>query len=101
MLVSRVLVKALKQIAHLKDKVQRLDEDLRKKESILFSFIAVATEQSRRAAESTWPAGPQPLFPPTALLIGDSITRKVRFFNAITHCLPGVTVPVLQSRVES
>lgn len=36
-----------------------------------------------------------PLFPPTTLIIGDSITRNIRFFNAITRCLPGATVPVI------
>ncbi|CAJ1055557.1 Borealin%2C partial [Xyrichtys novacula] len=34
---------------------------------------------------------PRPLFPPTTLIIGDSITRYIRFFNAITHCFPGAT----------
>ncbi|XP_030249301.1 uncharacterized protein LOC115567150 [Sparus aurata] len=35
---------------------------------------------------------PRPLFPPTTLIIGDSITRNIRFFNATTCCLPGATV---------
>lgn len=40
------------------------------------------------------PAQPhlRPLFPPTTLIIGDSITRNIRFFNATTCCLPGATV---------
>ena len=35
----------------------------------------------------------RPLFPPTTLVVGDSITRGIRFLNAISHCIPGVTVP--------
>lgn len=35
---------------------------------------------------------PHPLFPPTTLLLGDSIIRNVRFFNVITHCIPGASV---------
>uniref|UniRef100_A0A7N8XT48 SGNH hydrolase-type esterase domain-containing protein n=1 Tax=Mastacembelus armatus TaxID=205130 RepID=A0A7N8XT48_9TELE len=37
-------------------------------------------------------SSPRPLFPPTTLIIGDSIIRNVRFFNATTHCLPGAMV---------
>lgn len=43
---SRLLMKALKQIAHLRDEIQRLDAELQKKESILSGFISEATEQS-------------------------------------------------------
>uniref|UniRef100_A0A3P9MDL0 SGNH hydrolase-type esterase domain-containing protein n=1 Tax=Oryzias latipes TaxID=8090 RepID=A0A3P9MDL0_ORYLA len=39
------------------------------------------------------PASPPPLFAPSTAIIGDSIIRKVRFFNAVTHCFPGATVP--------
>lgn len=38
------------------------------------------------------PPRPRPLFPPTTAIIGDSITRKIRFFNSATHCFPGATV---------
>ncbi|KAL7390215.1 hypothetical protein ABVT39_017145 [Epinephelus coioides] len=38
---------------------------------------------------------PRPLFPPTTLIIGDSITRNIHFFNATTCCFPGATVPVI------
>ncbi|CAL8348428.1 unnamed protein product [Boreogadus saida] len=34
----------------------------------------------------------QPLFPPSTLIIGDSITRHLRFFNVITRCMPGALV---------
>ncbi len=36
---------------------------------------------------------PRPLFPRTIVIIGDSITRNIRFINAITHCFPGATLP--------
>uniref|UniRef100_A0A7N8YGD6 SGNH hydrolase-type esterase domain-containing protein n=1 Tax=Mastacembelus armatus TaxID=205130 RepID=A0A7N8YGD6_9TELE len=36
-------------------------------------------------------SSPRPLSPPTTLIIGDSIIRNVRFFNATTHCFPGAT----------
>ena len=42
---------------------------------------------------------PRPLFPPTTLIIGDSITRNLRFFNATTHCFPGATVPVILAKL--
>uniref|UniRef100_A0A8C7WWQ3 SGNH hydrolase-type esterase domain-containing protein n=1 Tax=Oryzias sinensis TaxID=183150 RepID=A0A8C7WWQ3_9TELE len=38
------------------------------------------------------PVSPPPLFAPTTAIIGDSIIRKVRFFNAVTRCFPGATV---------
>uniref|UniRef100_A0A3P9HNY2 SGNH hydrolase-type esterase domain-containing protein n=1 Tax=Oryzias latipes TaxID=8090 RepID=A0A3P9HNY2_ORYLA len=42
---------------------------------------------------------PQPLFAPTTLLVGDSIIRRCRFFNATTHCFPGATVPTLLDKL--
>ncbi|XP_061086404.1 uncharacterized protein LOC133121220 [Conger conger] len=41
------------------------------------------------------PSQPRPLFSPTTLIVGDSITRKLRFANAATHCFPGATVPII------
>lgn len=38
------------------------------------------------------PRSPQPLFPPTTAIIGSSLIRNVRFFNATTYCFPGATV---------
>ena len=38
------------------------------------------------------PEGTRPLFPPTTLIIGDSITRHLRFYNARTVCMPGARV---------
>ncbi|CAJ1059683.1 hypothetical protein D4764_12G0010930 [Xyrichtys novacula] len=35
---------------------------------------------------------PRPLFPPTTLIVGDSIMKNIRFFNAITRCFPGARV---------
>uniref|UniRef100_A0AAV2JDI2 Uncharacterized protein n=1 Tax=Knipowitschia caucasica TaxID=637954 RepID=A0AAV2JDI2_KNICA len=42
---------------------------------------------------------PRPLFAPTTLIVGDSIVRHVRFFNAVTHCITGATVPDLLIRL--
>uniref|UniRef100_A0A3B3CQN2 Uncharacterized LOC112139390 n=1 Tax=Oryzias melastigma TaxID=30732 RepID=A0A3B3CQN2_ORYME len=58
---------------------------------------AAVIAQVRSAADtpvstSPAPAFPPPLFAPTTAIIGDSIIRKVRFFNAVTHCFPGATV---------
>uniref|UniRef100_A0A3B3DWF6 SGNH hydrolase-type esterase domain-containing protein n=1 Tax=Oryzias melastigma TaxID=30732 RepID=A0A3B3DWF6_ORYME len=58
---------------------------------------AAAVAQVRSAAStpvsaSPAPASPPPLFFLTTAIIGDSIIRKVRFFNAVTHCFPGATV---------
>ncbi|CAJ1055531.1 uncharacterized protein LOC126383485 isoform X2 [Xyrichtys novacula] len=48
---------------------------------------------------STCTSAPCPLSPPTMLIIGDSITRYIRFFSAITHCFPGATVPVILDKL--
>ncbi|XP_065809456.1 uncharacterized protein [Labrus bergylta] len=53
----------------------------------------VTAERPQADPDSTHSPPPCPLFPPTTLIIGDSITRNVRFFNATTPCLPGATVP--------
>lgn len=50
------------------------------------------------------PGSPQvtpisPLFPPTTLISGDSITRNIHFFNAITRRLPSATVPVIRNEL--
>ncbi|CAJ1050778.1 hypothetical protein D4764_12G0010930 [Xyrichtys novacula] len=52
---------------------------------------------NRRSPAPTFtpPPHPRPLFPLTTAIIGDSIVRHVRFFNAVTHCFPGATVPTL------
>lgn len=42
---------------------------------------------------------PQPLFPTNTLIIGDSIIRNVRFFNAATHCFPGATVSRITAKL--
>uniref|UniRef100_A0AAQ5WZ13 SGNH hydrolase-type esterase domain-containing protein n=1 Tax=Amphiprion ocellaris TaxID=80972 RepID=A0AAQ5WZ13_AMPOC len=36
---------------------------------------------------------------PTTLIIGDSIVRNIRFFNAITRCFPGATVAVILDKL--
>lgn len=45
------------------------------------------------------PPCPQPLFPPTTLIVGDSIMRNIRFFNATTHCFPGATVTKIMNKL--
>ena len=45
------------------------------------------------------PSSPSPLFPLTTLIVGDSITRNIRFITATTHCFPGATVPVILSKL--
>ncbi|CAJ1074274.1 LOW QUALITY PROTEIN: uncharacterized protein LOC116399339 [Xyrichtys novacula] len=47
------------------------------------------------------PPAPTPLFSPTALIIGDSLVRNVRFFNAITHCIPGATTVHILDQLPS
>lgn len=42
---------------------------------------------------------PPPLLAPATLIIGDSIIRKVRFFNAITNSYPGATAPTLLDKL--
>lgn len=42
----------------------------------------------------------RPVFPPTALLVEDSIIRHIRFPNTVTHCFPGDTVPVLLDKLS-
>lgn len=41
-----------------------------------------------------------PLFSPTTLIIGDSIIRKIRFFDAVTHCFPGATVSTILTKLQ-
>ncbi|XP_054864080.1 uncharacterized protein LOC129348233 [Amphiprion ocellaris] len=42
---------------------------------------------------------PRPLFSPTTLIIGDSIVRNIRFFNATTRCFPGATAAGLLDKL--
>ncbi|CAJ1055551.1 LOW QUALITY PROTEIN: uncharacterized protein LOC116399339 [Xyrichtys novacula] len=42
---------------------------------------------------------PPPLFPPTTLIVGDSIVRGIRFFNAITRSFPGATVADITAKL--
>ena len=50
-------------------------------------------------ASSGGPSRPPPLFSPTTLIISDSITRKIRFFDANTHCMPGATITDVHERL--
>ena len=63
-----------------------------------------ATRQQRSAAQtrsagSSQPSSPRPLFTPTTLIIGDSITKRIHFPNAATRCFPGATVPVILDKL--
>ncbi|XP_065809619.1 mucin-5AC-like isoform X1 [Labrus bergylta] len=58
------------------------------------------TRHARVCTVGTQASPPRPLFSPTTLIIGDSIIRNVRFFNATTLCLPGATVPVILERLQ-
>ncbi|CAJ1053432.1 hypothetical protein F7725_021380 [Xyrichtys novacula] len=42
---------------------------------------------------------PLTLFPPTTLIVGDSIARGIRFFNAITRSFPGATVADITTKL--
>lgn len=55
--------------------------------------------QSLSSSRICSPSVPRPLFSQSTLVIGDSIIRDVRFFNAITYCIPGATVPVLLKKL--
>eukprot|EP00064_Thunnus_orientalis_P022926 superscaffoldBa00008185_g23148 len=46
-------------------------------------------------ATGTVNGSPCPPFRPTTLIVGDSITRNIRFFNSTKHCLPGATILVI------
>ncbi|KAF3834538.1 hypothetical protein F7725_027096 [Dissostichus mawsoni] len=62
--------------------------------------VTVSPQHSpARSPHPQSPAPPRPLFAPTTLIIGDSITRNIRFFNAATRCLPGATVPVILEKL--
>ncbi|KAF3859004.1 hypothetical protein F7725_021403 [Dissostichus mawsoni] len=56
--------------------------------------VTVSPQHSpARSPHPQSPAPPRPLFAPTTLIIGDSIIRNIRFFNAATRCFPGALVP--------
>uniref|UniRef100_A0A3Q1HT76 SGNH hydrolase-type esterase domain-containing protein n=1 Tax=Anabas testudineus TaxID=64144 RepID=A0A3Q1HT76_ANATE len=61
----------------------------------------VRSEHGHNFNDSSSERSPQPLFSPTTLIVGDSITRHIRFFNAATHCFPGATVPVILDKLPS
>lgn len=57
------------------------------------------TRIATRIAPSTSTTSPSPLFAPTAAIVGDSIIRNVRFFNAKTCCFPGATVKSITDKL--
>ncbi|CAJ1069735.1 hypothetical protein D4764_12G0010930 [Xyrichtys novacula] len=50
-------------------------------------------------ASDTGAMHPPPLFPSTTLIIGDSIIRGIRYFNAITRSFPGATVADITAKL--
>uniref|UniRef100_A0A8C5CP56 SGNH hydrolase-type esterase domain-containing protein n=1 Tax=Gadus morhua TaxID=8049 RepID=A0A8C5CP56_GADMO len=42
---------------------------------------------------------PHPLVSPTTLIVGDSITRNICFFNATTRCFPGAKVSTILDKL--
>uniref|UniRef100_A0AAQ5YZZ3 SGNH hydrolase-type esterase domain-containing protein n=1 Tax=Amphiprion ocellaris TaxID=80972 RepID=A0AAQ5YZZ3_AMPOC len=54
---------------------------------------------SRKSTTSRPPLAP--LFAPTTLIIGDSIMRGIRFFNAITLSFPGATAADIAVKIPS
>ncbi|CAJ1074010.1 hypothetical protein GBF38_007428, partial [Xyrichtys novacula] len=65
----------------------------------------VSTAPPRPGSPATCPASgtgamqSPPLFPPTTLIVGDSIARGIRFFNAITRSFPGATVADITAKL--
>lgn len=51
------------------------------------------------ATEGAQPAI-SPLFPPTTVIIGDSIIKNIRFFDAVTFGFPGATVPIIIEKIR-
>uniref|UniRef100_A0A3B3DLX2 SGNH hydrolase-type esterase domain-containing protein n=1 Tax=Oryzias melastigma TaxID=30732 RepID=A0A3B3DLX2_ORYME len=60
---------------------------------------AIAPEREGAVATSVESHSPRPLFTPSTLIIGDSITRNIRYFNAITRSFPGATVTDILRRM--
>uniref|UniRef100_A0A3B4YB75 SGNH hydrolase-type esterase domain-containing protein n=1 Tax=Seriola lalandi dorsalis TaxID=1841481 RepID=A0A3B4YB75_SERLL len=44
-------------------------------------------------------ASPCPLFSPCTLRVGDSMIRNIQFFNVVTHCFLGATLPVILDKL--
>uniref|UniRef100_A0A672GPG4 SGNH hydrolase-type esterase domain-containing protein n=1 Tax=Salarias fasciatus TaxID=181472 RepID=A0A672GPG4_SALFA len=63
------------------------------------SAAAPAERSPAQDTHVTAPPPPRPLFPPTSLIIGDSIVWNIHFFNAIARCFPGATVPTILAKL--
>lgn len=48
----------------------------------------------------TEPTTPQLLFFPSTLIVSDSTTSDVHFFNAVTHCFPGATASEILKKLQ-
>lgn len=63
------------------------------------SDVAASPQLSLAGTHSVDLPSPCSLFPLTTLIMGDSITRNIHFFNAATHFLPGAMVPVILGKL--
>ncbi|CAJ1057824.1 hypothetical protein D4764_12G0010930 [Xyrichtys novacula] len=68
--------------------------------------LEVASTPRLRCATSTSPGSSTappiaPLFAPTTVIIGDSITRGIRFFNVTTLSFPGATAADIANKIPS
>ncbi|XP_029958222.1 uncharacterized protein LOC115396479, partial [Salarias fasciatus] len=92
-------------VSHHRGENQNQGQDHRSGSEVAAGGVAVPAERSPALGADTaapdthdvapQPPPPRPLFSPTTLLVGDSSIRNIRFFNAITRCIPGATVPTI------
>ncbi|XP_029938415.1 uncharacterized protein LOC115381268 [Salarias fasciatus] len=92
-------------VSHHRGESQNQGQDHRSGSEVAAGGVAVPAERSPALGADTaapdthdvapQPPPPRPLFSPTTLLVGDSSIRNIRFFNAITRCIPGATVPTI------
>uniref|UniRef100_A0A672FT63 SGNH hydrolase-type esterase domain-containing protein n=1 Tax=Salarias fasciatus TaxID=181472 RepID=A0A672FT63_SALFA len=79
-----------------RDRIQDQGQDHRSSSEVAAGGPATPAERSPAPdIVAPQPPPPRPLFSPTSLLVGDSSIRNIRFFNAITRCIPGATVPTI------
>uniref|UniRef100_A0A672FPL3 SGNH hydrolase-type esterase domain-containing protein n=1 Tax=Salarias fasciatus TaxID=181472 RepID=A0A672FPL3_SALFA len=92
-------------VSHHRGENQNQGQDHRSGSEVAAGGVTVPAERSPALGADTaapdthdvapQPPPPRPLFSPTTLLVGDSSIRNIRFFNAITRCIPGATVPTI------
>lgn len=65
------------------------------KKAISPADLPAPTKKANSPADIPVPLPPH--IPPTTMIIGDSIIKRLRYTNVVTHCLPGATVPDILS----